>query len=635
MNKRIITFLSAVFLCLFVNAAFAQVPQGFNYQAVARNTSGVLLANQGIAVKLTIHQGSASGTVVYSERHTPTTNQFGLFTATLGQGTVLTGIFSSIVWSSGNYWLQAELDVTGGTTYANMGASQLLSVPYAMYAANAGTSGATGATGPTGLTGAVGATGATGAASTVPGPTGATGATGPLVAGTIGQTLRHDGSNWIANSFLYNTGTNIGINTTTPLRPLTINGGASYSTIQFTSDVTTQGYYNGFSLGLNSSVGDAYIYNHENQPISFGTNSAERMRITASGEIGIGTTSPFSKLEVKTENGNNTITSRTGYDLASASFDAINSSNSFLSFIKSGIAASYTAYGINGADLARITTNTGGLLIDVATNIYFVTDYSERMRLTSDGRLGLGTTTPIGSSKLQVASNKTYAGYFTTDSASNNVHALHAEYTNTGNFDGVAVYGKSNAANYYGFGGYFDSKYNAVYGYAHNSSLNILFGVAGAAYSSVAATAYGVYGEAGTTGGTAYGVYCSGNGAASGTWTFASDKKFKADVADYSGALDKILKLRTVTYTMKTKDYPFMSFESGQQIGFIAQEMEMIFPTLVRNDVHPGAKKEDPNVEYKGVNYIGLIPVLVKAMQEQQAEIELLKQEVKTLRETK
>lgn len=212
MKKTIFTFISALVLMLFVNQAFAQVPQGFNYQAVARNSVGVLLQNQSLGVKLSLHQGSAGGTVVYSERQTPTTNQFGLFTVTVGQGTLLSGAFNTIVWSSGNYWLQVELDVAGGTSYTNMGTSQLLTVPFAMYAASSGTGGATGPTGPTGATGAQG-------------PQGIQGATGPLVVGTAGQTLRHNGTTWVATSNLYNDGTNIGIGTTAPLSRLHVTDG--------------------------------------------------------------------------------------------------------------------------------------------------------------------------------------------------------------------------------------------------------------------------------------------------------------------------------------------------------------------------------------------------------------------------
>lgn len=85
---------SLLTLVMFVINVSAQVPQGFNYQAVARNSVGVLLQNQQLGVKLSIHQGSASGTVVYSERHTPTTNQFGLETTPFG----LSSIFESFLF---------------------------------------------------------------------------------------------------------------------------------------------------------------------------------------------------------------------------------------------------------------------------------------------------------------------------------------------------------------------------------------------------------------------------------------------------------------------------------------------------------------------------------------------------------
>ena len=94
---------------------------------------------------------------------------------------------------------------------------------------NNGTPGLTGTTGAPGVTGATGLTGATGAT----GATGITGTTGPLVAGTLGQTLRHDGSTWIANSFLYNNGTNVGIGNASPVETLDILGNVRASGISY------------------------------------------------------------------------------------------------------------------------------------------------------------------------------------------------------------------------------------------------------------------------------------------------------------------------------------------------------------------------------------------------------------------
>src|SRR6185295_6454432 len=146
-------FASAL-LSAFCMLASAQVPQGINYQAVARDIVGDVLVSQTITVRLTIEQGSA-GTPLYVETDTVTTNLFGLFTIKLGMQNAVSGTFSSIVWSTGDKWLKVEIDPAGGNSFTNMGESQLLSVPYAFYAASSGNgpAGPTGATGPTGPTG--------------------------------------------------------------------------------------------------------------------------------------------------------------------------------------------------------------------------------------------------------------------------------------------------------------------------------------------------------------------------------------------------------------------------------------------------------------------------------------------------
>ncbi len=123
-----------IIACLFSSAIFAQTPQAISYQAIARNATGVVLASQSVGIKISIHSGSATGTVEYSETHHDTTNLFGLFTLQIGNGTPITGTFSGIDWSIGNKFLQVELDAAGGTTYSDMGTTQLLSVPYALYA---------------------------------------------------------------------------------------------------------------------------------------------------------------------------------------------------------------------------------------------------------------------------------------------------------------------------------------------------------------------------------------------------------------------------------------------------------------------------------------------------------------------
>lgn len=136
--KRILLTVGILLGC---HLASAQAPEKMSYQAVMRNTTGQLLTNQNIGVKVSVLQGSPAGTVVYSERLTGTTNVNGLISMEIGTGTVLSGTFAGINWPSGNYYLKTETDPTGGTSYTIAGTSQLLSVPYAMYAKTSGSSG--------------------------------------------------------------------------------------------------------------------------------------------------------------------------------------------------------------------------------------------------------------------------------------------------------------------------------------------------------------------------------------------------------------------------------------------------------------------------------------------------------------
>lgn len=114
----------------------AQAPQGFNYQATVRNNSGQLVLNQNVLVKFNIYQNSATGTLVYSENQSATTDDLGHINLVVGQGTATTATFSTINWGSGSYYLGIELN--SGNGYLTMGTTQLLSVPYALYANSAG-----------------------------------------------------------------------------------------------------------------------------------------------------------------------------------------------------------------------------------------------------------------------------------------------------------------------------------------------------------------------------------------------------------------------------------------------------------------------------------------------------------------
>jgi len=103
---------------LISTTVFAQAPQSFKYQAVARDASGDVVADQAVGMQISILQGSTSGTAVYVETFTPTTNKFGLINLELGKGTVVSGDFSGIEWGSDSYFIKIEIDASGGTSWS-------------------------------------------------------------------------------------------------------------------------------------------------------------------------------------------------------------------------------------------------------------------------------------------------------------------------------------------------------------------------------------------------------------------------------------------------------------------------------------------------------------------------------------
>jgi hypothetical protein len=174
------TLIIAVILIFFAKVSAQSGLTGINYQAVARNNDGTVLAKQNVRVRISILGTSASGPVQYQESHDLTTNTLGLFTLQIGKGSPSTGTLAGVPWQNANQYLRVELAIGGGA-FTDLGATQLMSVPFALYAAsgNPGPAGATGPAGPTGAPGPIGPQGLVGPAGAT-GPIGLTGATGPI-----------------------------------------------------------------------------------------------------------------------------------------------------------------------------------------------------------------------------------------------------------------------------------------------------------------------------------------------------------------------------------------------------------------------------------------------------------------------
>ncbi|MBP6623697.1 MAG: hypothetical protein KA198_00910, partial [Chitinophagaceae bacterium] len=125
--------------CLLLSTqSFAQAPQLFNYQGIARDIQGNPLGKKTLHLKIAILPTSESVSPEYVETHLVTTNEFGLYTLQIGGGKTISGSMKTVKWETGNKYIQVAIDPLGGNNFVDAGTTQLLSVPYAIYADNAG-----------------------------------------------------------------------------------------------------------------------------------------------------------------------------------------------------------------------------------------------------------------------------------------------------------------------------------------------------------------------------------------------------------------------------------------------------------------------------------------------------------------
>ncbi|PLW92826.1 MAG: hypothetical protein C0592_08780, partial [Marinilabiliales bacterium] len=245
MKKVLVLFVFAVAAL----SAAAQVPQAFKYQAVIRDASDNVIANTSVDVRITI--ANSVPTNVYVETHTVTTSAFGLVNLNIGEGTPVTGTFNTIPWSTDTYTIGVEVDA--GSGYEDLGASDLLSVPYALYALNSS----------------------------------------------------GGGGNWtVSGNDIYNANTgNVGIGTTTPTGLLTLSSVNDVNSLYFDA--------NGYDAHLGVYGFDLYITSYDDIRMSVNEgnssgyfeiydefNSNTLFRMVNDGKAGFGTLSPITDITV-------------------------------------------------------------------------------------------------------------------------------------------------------------------------------------------------------------------------------------------------------------------------------------------------------------------------------------------------
>jgi len=141
MANRLLLFFSLLASLLITWSADAQnAPQGFSYQCIVRDINGASLDNQTVSLLFTIRNGAPNGPVAYSEMQSASTNAYGLVNLVIGGGTPLQGNFSTINWGASAKYLTVSLE-TAPSVFDELGTTQLMSVPYALFAQNTANSG--------------------------------------------------------------------------------------------------------------------------------------------------------------------------------------------------------------------------------------------------------------------------------------------------------------------------------------------------------------------------------------------------------------------------------------------------------------------------------------------------------------
>ena len=550
--KKLITFFALLLINSVLLAITPPVPEKISYQAVIRNSSNELITNHAVGMKVSILQTSATGTVVYSETHTPTSNANGLITIAIGTGAVISGSFSGIDWSAGPYFIKTETDPAGGTSYSITSTSELLSVPYALMAKN-----------------------------------------------VQNKQWSESGSSIYFNSGKVGIGKNPGADSR-QFQVLTeanqaiagVNNSASYASI-FAQNLGTgpAADFRNYIRIIDGTEGNGKILTSD----ANGTASWKPISVTADAANFTGDGSADWPLKLHSmgastghvlkwtgtawdnaadDNGPWSETIDYIYNLSGKKFGiGINKPSQKMTIADAStscymnIQNSTTGYTATSGLLLGMEGNNGWVSNYESGNLYLGTSGAARMTIASDGDVGIGIMSPL--QKLDVNGAVNIRGNAT---------------------DQLLFCGSAEAIWYNNT--YFSWGYGGQYNYFGD---NVTIGTSAApGYNLV------VNGTAAKTGG--------------GSWSTLSDVRMKDLTGEYQKGLNEILQLKPVTFTYKAGN-PRELNSNEPQIGFVAQDVQKIFPEAV-TECKDG---------YLDFNIHAVNVALVNAVKELKAENEELK----------
>lgn len=624
-----------IFLLVTINVSFAQAPLKFNYQGVARDAGGTILANQDISLYLSLHAVSMVSPAIYAETHEVTTNDFGLFNVHIGGGTVVFGTMLGIAWATESHYITVELDPAGGTDYVFMGGSQLLSVPYALYAESSGTAGPAGPAGPMGADGATGPTG----------PIGTTGTTGPT-----GPT----GAFWLLEDADADTKIQVEESADEDIIRFDVAGTEQWAM----EGARLENKNSGRSVFIGSLAGrDDDLSNNWNVAVghnSFVKNTTGSRNVTVGygsmnlNETGYGN-SAFGRGALR----NNT----TGSGNVAVGIHALNENTVISGLVAIGDSALYNNDVSQGQFDPIENTGVGSKALfsnisgysNTALGFNALKSLTSSHKNTAIGANAMGEATSPGSFNTAIGSKALYVNsanfnvavggqaLMVNSSGDQNVAVGHQSAWNNTTGRGNSAFGyQALAANETG-------DYNVAIGsssmaHSHTGDKNSALGIAsywtfGLPDDFNNSTAVGYFTHItgsnmirlGHSDITSIGGYAN--------WTNVSDGRFKVDVKEQVPGLAFISKLRPVTYHLDMDAIAsfyndpdsLRSPESEKlkaaelQIGFIAQEVEAAAKEL-NFDFH-GVEVPQNEQSHYGLRYAEFVPSLVKAVQELEARL--------------
>ncbi|MCB0843285.1 MAG: tail fiber domain-containing protein [Bacteroidetes bacterium] len=585
-------------------AIYAQAPQGFHYQAVARDGNS-LLATHMIQVRFSILE---SNSVKYQELHSTSTNQYGIFNLVIGEGAVEAGDFLALDWGSGDYKLKVELEA--GSGFKDLGTQDFKSVPFSLFAKRA--------------------------ASADRIQENMVSAQTP----NVGDVLKWDGSAWVPDTDQggpgYSAGSGISIignmisneGDLNPNDDITntsnaggdVNGPFSNLLVQKIQGRSVSGAAPGTNQILKWNGSYWYPADDKTDAIWHENNNKVYYNL---GSVGLGTSNPRVDLHLASGSillvGQDTVGSGTKF-IFDGNKGSLRAGRVFGNGQNSWDPDSIGLYSIGLGDnnTAKSTSSVaiGSSNYAASANAIAIGNrdtawgqdaiaLGKENRATATQAIVMGRLSVAeGYGSIAIGTSNTSSGTYSLAmgrlSLANATHSVAIGYKAqaTASFSTAMGWETETCYNSFSIGRFNLDNGNQTL-WAPSDRLFSIGNGSNIAFRS-----------------NAFAVYKDGDGYIQGNFFGLSDQRFKENIAPINQELDKLLKLRGVTYNWKDREKK----GNQKQIGVIAQEVQEVFPELV-------SEREG----HLAVNYIGLIPVLIEAIRDQQEMIDQLKQQVETL----